>query len=75
MRSLRSRRTCEATRLQPENPEPWLQLGLYEFHIGDRCGAYRHLNQAYTLDPAGKEWTPGGPLEVSLAWVNAGNCS
>ena len=65
----------EATRLQPENPESWLQLGLYEFHTGDRCGAYRHLNQAYTLDPAGKEWTPGGPLEISLAWVNAGNCS
>ena len=65
----------KATRLQPDNPESWLQLGLYEFQTGDRCGAYRHLNQAYTLDPAGKEWTRGGPLEVSLAWVNAGNCS
>ncbi len=64
----------EATRLQPENPESWYQLGLYEFDIGDRCGAYRDLNQAYTLDPAGKQWTPGGPLVVSLAWVNAGNC-
>jgi tetratricopeptide (TPR) repeat protein len=64
----------EATRLQPDNPESWLQLGLYEFDIGDRCGAYRDLNQAYTLDPAGKQWTPGGPLVVSLAWVNAGNC-
>jgi tetratricopeptide (TPR) repeat protein len=65
----------EATRLQPKNPESWLQLGLYEFDIGDRCAAYRHLNEAYTLDPAGKQWTPGGPLVVSLAWVNAGNCS
>jgi tetratricopeptide (TPR) repeat protein len=65
----------EATRLQPKNPESWLQLGLYEFDIGDRCGAYRDLNEAYTLDPAGKQWTPGGPLVVSLAWVNAGNCS
>jgi len=64
----------EATRLQPKNPESWLQLGLYEFAIGDRCGAYRDLNQAYTLDPAGKQWTPGGPLVISLAWVNAGNC-
>jgi tetratricopeptide (TPR) repeat protein len=64
-----------ATRLQPKNPESWLQLGLYEFDIGDRCGAYRHLNEAYTLDPAGKQWTPGGPLVVSLAWVNAGKCS
>ena len=64
----------EATRLQPENPESWLQLGLYEFDIGDRCAAYRHLNEAYTLDPAGRQWTRGGPLELSLAWVNAGNC-
>jgi tetratricopeptide (TPR) repeat protein len=64
----------EATRLQPENPESWLQLGLYEFHIGDRCGAYRHLNEAYTLDPAGRQWTAGGPLDLSLAWVNAGKC-
>ena len=64
----------EATRLQPKNPESWLQLGLYEFDIGDRCAAYRHLNEAYTLDPAGKQWTPGGPLVVSLVWVNAGNC-
>ena len=61
----------KATRLQPKNPESWLQLGLYEFDIGDRCAAYRHLNEAYTLDPAGKQWTPGGPLVVSL---NAGNC-
>jgi tetratricopeptide (TPR) repeat protein len=65
----------EATRLQPKNPESWLQLGLYEFDVGDRCGAYRDLNEAYTLDPAGKQWTRGGPLDVSLAWVNAGNCS
>jgi tetratricopeptide (TPR) repeat protein len=64
----------EATRLQPKNPEAWLQLGLYEFDSGDRCAAYRDLNQAYTLDPAGKQWTAGGPLVVSLAWVNAGNC-
>jgi tetratricopeptide (TPR) repeat protein len=65
----------EATRLQPENPESWLQLGLYEFDTGDRCAAYRHLNEAYTLDPAGKQWTRGGPLVLSLAWVNAGKCS
>ena len=51
----------EATRLQPKNPESWLQLGLYEFDIGDRCAAYRDLNEAYTLDPAGKQWTPRRP--------------
>ena len=65
----------EATRLQSKNPESWLQLGLYEFDIGDRCGAYRDLNEAFTLDPAGKQWTRGGPLDLSRDWVNAGNCS
>ena len=73
-RRRRARGLSRATRLQPKNPESWLQLGLYEFDIGDRCGAYRHLNEAFTLDPAGKQWTPGGPLDVSLDWVNAGNC-
>jgi tetratricopeptide (TPR) repeat protein len=64
----------EATRLQPENPESWLALGLYEYDRGDRCRAWVHLNQAYTLDPAGKQWLPDGPLDQSLDWVNAGNC-
>ena len=56
----------EATRLQPKNPESWLQLGLYEFDVGDRCGAYRDLNEAFTLDPAGKQWTPRRPARLSL---------
>jgi len=64
----------DAVRLQPENPESLLALGLYEFDRGDRCAAYVHLNDAYTLDPSGRQWLPGGPLEQSLAWVNGGNC-
>jgi tetratricopeptide (TPR) repeat protein len=64
----------EAVRLQAENPESWYELGLYEFHLGDRCSAYVHLNQAYTLDPAGRQWVPGGPLDQARAWVNDGNC-
>jgi hypothetical protein len=63
-----------AADLQPENPESWYQLGLFEFHVGDRCSAYVHLNRSYTLDPAGKHWTPDSELERSLDWVNAGNC-
>ena len=70
-----SRPTARRPRLQPKNPESWLQLGLYEFDIGDRCGAYRDLNEAFTLDPAGKQWTRGGPLDLARDWVNAGNCS
>ena len=64
----------EATRSQPENPEAWLQLGLFEFDQGDRCSAYTHLNEAYTLDPVGRQWVEGGPLDVARDWVNAGNC-
>ena len=64
-----------ATDLQPENPESWYQLGLYEFSLGDLCSAYVHLNRAYTLDPAGKQWTRGSELERSLAFVNVpGSC-
>ena len=64
----------EATRSQPENPEAWLQLGLFEFDQGDRCSAYTHLNEAYTRDPAGKQWVPDSELVQALEWVNAGNC-
>ena len=63
-----------AAELQPENPTPWYELGLYEFDLGDRCSAYVHLNNAYTLDPAGTQWTPDSELVESLAWVNDGNC-
>ena len=55
-----------AAALQPDNPVAWYELGLYEFHLGDRCSAYVHLNRAYTLDPAGMQWTPGSELDQSL---------
>lgn len=64
----------EATRVQPENPEAWLALGLYEFDSGDWCSAYVHLNEAYTLDPAGRQWAAGTSLDRARAWVNDGNC-
>nr|MBA3476589.1 O-antigen ligase family protein [Actinomycetota bacterium] len=65
----------EAVRIQPENPESWYELGLYEFDRGDRCSAYVHLNEAYTLDPAGRQWVGGGPLDQAREWVNdPGNC-
>lgn len=64
-----------AVRLQPDNPETWYELGLFEFHRGDRCSAYVHLNEAYTLDPAGRQWVGGGPLDQAREWVNQpGNC-
>jgi O-antigen ligase len=63
-----------ATDLQPDNPAAWYELGLYEFSRGDRCSAYVHLNRAYTLDPAGLQWSRGSELDQARAWVNAGNC-
>ena len=42
----------QATRLQPENPATWYELGLFrQLALGDQCGAYYALNAAYTLDP------------------------
>jgi len=58
-----------AARLQPENPDVWVQLGEYELA---RCAvfpAYRALNQAYTLDPFGPAGIPGGPLDRARAYV------
>ena len=64
----------EAARRQPDNPDSWEQLGLYLYERRDLCPAYRALNEQYTLDPNGRQWEPGGPLDVARAWVNAGRC-
>ena len=64
-----------ATEMQPENPEPWITLGLYELAgRRDLCSAYQALNAAYTLDPKGRQWVPGGPLDQTRDAVNAGAC-
>ena len=69
------RRYLQAVELQPDNPETWYALGLYEFQVlRNLCAAYRFLNNAYTLDPAGSQWVRGGPLDVARAAVNAGGC-
>jgi len=66
----------DAVELQPENPETWYALGLFEFQVAPRrlCAAYRFLNEAYTLDPVGQQWTRGGPLDVARAAVDRGAC-
>ena len=63
-----------AVRRQPDNPDAWEQLGLYLYERHDLCRAYRALNEQYTLDPNGRQWEPGGPLDVARDWVNAGRC-
>lgn len=65
----------EATRLQPENPDTWYQLGFtYQLALGDQCRAYGALNQSYTLDPRSRRWVEGGPLDVARDAVNVGAC-
>ena len=65
-----------AVDIQPENPEPWIQLGLFELNdMKNACSAYRDLNQAYTLDRFNPEIAKkGGPLDVARAKVNKGAC-
>jgi hypothetical protein len=68
-------RYVQAVELQPENPDTWYALGMYEYQVvGDLCLAYRYLNNAYTLDSAGTEWVPGGAFDRAKAAVNAGAC-
>ena len=64
-----------AVELQPENPETWYALGLYEFQVRENmCAAYEFLNNAYTLDPKGQQWAPGGPLDIAREAVDEGAC-
>jgi O-Antigen ligase/TPR repeat len=67
-------RYVQAVELQPENPETWYALGIYEYFNRNMCAAYQYLNNAYTLDPAGNEWTKGGPLDQAKDAVNKGAC-
>ena len=60
----------KATRLQPENPATWFQLGVFRFIAGDLCGAYFALNAAYTLDPKSSLFDEGSALDRARAAVN-----
>ena len=61
----------QATRLQPENPDTWWELGLFrQIALGNQCSAYFALNAAYTLDPKSSRFTPTGPLAMAAAAVN-----
>lgn len=61
----------QATRLQPENPATWYELGVFrQLALGDQCGAYAALNASYTRDPRSSLFPPDGPLDVARAAVN-----
>jgi hypothetical protein len=66
----------EAVDTQPDNPEPLIQLGLFELQeLKNACTAYRDLNHAYTLDRFNPEIAKkGGPLDIARAKVNKGAC-
>ncbi len=76
-RVLRAERSyIDAVELQPDNPELWYALGIFQFDVRDNlCATYRYLNSAYTLDPAGNQWVDDGPLDVARDAVNAGGCA
>ena len=76
-RVLRAEREyIRAVELQPENPELWYTLGVFQFDVRDNmCAAYRYLNEAYTLDPVGNQWVDDGPLDVARDAVDAGGCA
>ena len=68
-------RYAQAVELQPENPETWYALGIFEFYVRrNMCAAYRYLQTSWDLDPAGDQWLPGGELDQSRDAVNAGAC-
>ncbi len=70
------RRYIRAVELQPDNPQTWYTLGLFEFEALDNlCATYRFLNNSYTLDPAGNQWVKGGPLDTARDAVNEGGCA
>ena len=69
------RRYAQAVELQPENPETWYALGIFEFYVRrNMCAAYRYLQTSWNLDPAGDQWLPGGELDRSRDAVNSGAC-
>jgi hypothetical protein len=68
-------RYLEAVALQPENPETWYALGLFEFYARrDLCAAYEALQTSWNLDHAGEQWLPGGELDQSREAATTGEC-
>jgi putative intracellular protease/amidase len=65
----------DAVELQPENPETWYRLGMFEYDVlQNLCAAYEFLQRSWNLDPAGVQWEPNGPLDVSRLAVGEGAC-
>ena len=67
----------QATTTQPENPEGWVELGLFELNgLRNPCAAYRSLSRAWHLD----RYDPavalhGGPLDQARARARKLRCA
>ena len=67
----------QATDTQPENPQAWVERGLFELDSReDPCSAYRSLSRAYALDRYNRAVAlDGGPLDVARARAKRRNCA
>ena len=66
----------EAVNTQPDNPEAWVQLGVFQLDVrNDACNAYASLGEAYRLD----RYNPviavdGGALDIARAKARKAGC-
>jgi len=64
----------KAVRLQPRNPDAWVQLGEYELDSGRYRRAYQALNRAYTLDRWNATAVKGRELDQARCRVDPTTC-
>ena len=50
----------KAVSLEPQNPEPWYELGAFEFLHGNYCDAWFALDRSWAADRHGPAGIPGG---------------
>ncbi|MFL6013073.1 MAG: O-antigen ligase family protein [Gaiellaceae bacterium] len=67
----------QATDAQPENPQAWVERGLFELDsLRDPCGAYRSLGRAYALDRYNRAVAlDGGPLDTARSRAKKRGCA
>jgi O-antigen ligase len=64
----------KAVKLQPRNPDAWVQLGEYELSAGRWRRAYQALNRAYTLDRYNATAVPGSELDRARCRIDPTTC-
>jgi hypothetical protein len=64
----------KAVKLQPRNPDAWVQLGEYELQAGRWRRAYQALNRAYTLDRYNATAVRGGALDRARCRIDPATC-